>query len=239
MTLYIGTSGWAYKEWKPGFYPEKTPQARYLQHYASVLGACEINNTFYRRPPDTTVQKWASETPESFRFAVKGHRMMTYLKVLKPTPERRSMIEDFYNACELLGPRLGPLLLQVPKYHSRDDAGLSALADALPPTARAAFELIDPSWDDPEVAGSLAERGHTICLTERESKVPVELPPGDFVYMRLRGEGYEEPERRKLHELLTAEAADRDVYVFTKHKGGAPDDPSIGIGLAVWLSSLR
>jgi uncharacterized protein YecE (DUF72 family) len=210
-----------------------------LQHYASVLGACEINNTFYRRPPDTTVQKWASETPESFRFAVKGHRMMTYLKVLQPTPERKSMIEDFYTACGLLGPRLGPILLQIPHYHPRDDSALTGLMDALPATASAAFEFIDDSWDHPEVAEAIAARGHTVCLTEREAEVPPQLPLGKFGYVRLRGEGYDEGARHKLHEVLSGEAVDRDVYVFTKHKGGAPDDPSIGIGLAVWLASLR
>jgi uncharacterized protein YecE (DUF72 family) len=239
MTLYVGTSGWAYKEWKPGFYPDRTPQSRFLQHYASVLDACEINNTFYRTPPDTTVQKWVNETPESFRFAVKAHRMMTYLKVLEPTPERKAMYDDFFRAASLLGPRLGPILLQVPKYHQRDDSDLTALMDALPATARAAFEFIDPSWDSPEVYEAIAARGHTVCLTERESIVPAQLPAGDFAYARLRGEGYEEGTREKLYELLASEAADRDVYVFTKHKGGAPGDPSIGIGLAVWLTSLR
>ena len=61
MSLHIGTSGWAYPEWKPGFYPADVPRARFLAHYASVLSGCEINATCYRLQRESTMAGWAEQ----------------------------------------------------------------------------------------------------------------------------------------------------------------------------------
>jgi uncharacterized protein YecE (DUF72 family) len=74
MALYVGTSGWAYKQWKPGFYPEGLPQARFLEHYSTALNSCEINATFYRRQAESTFEKWARAVGDEFRFTTKAHR---------------------------------------------------------------------------------------------------------------------------------------------------------------------
>ena len=70
MRLWVGTSGFAYKEWKGPFYPEKLPQKGMLEYYASQLPAVEINNTFYRLPKAEMLAKWAEQVPEDFRFSI-------------------------------------------------------------------------------------------------------------------------------------------------------------------------
>ncbi|MDQ4094763.1 MAG: DUF72 domain-containing protein, partial [Actinomycetota bacterium] len=72
MTLFVGTSGWAYREWKPDFYPAELPQARFLAHYGRQLSACEINATFYRLQSESTFTKWATAVPDDFRYSIKA-----------------------------------------------------------------------------------------------------------------------------------------------------------------------
>ncbi len=98
MTLYVGTSGWAYKEWKPGFYPEGLPQSRFLEHYATKLTAVEINATYHRRQEESTLKKWVDAVPEDFRFVVKGHRAIT------PRADSAGLLQDFVSDMQALAP---------------------------------------------------------------------------------------------------------------------------------------
>ena len=72
MNLYVGTSGYSYKEWKGSFYPQDLPAKEMLSYYASRLPAVEINNTFYRLPQQSVLENWKGQVPESFRFSVKA-----------------------------------------------------------------------------------------------------------------------------------------------------------------------
>src|SRR5688572_5920217 len=102
MTLYIGTSGWAYKEWKPEFYPSETKQREFLGHYASKLSACEINATFYRLQKNETFERWAAEVPDDFRFSIKAHRRLTHSKSIAPTDEQGEFLGAFLKSLEPL-----------------------------------------------------------------------------------------------------------------------------------------
>lgn len=239
MSLYVGTSGWAYKEWKPGFYPAGVPQAKFLDHYATVLTACEINATFYRVQPASTVDRWRERTPESFRFAAKAHRRLTHTKEMAPNEEMRAFIDEFYASLNPLGPRLAAVLFQFPQFRKRDDAGLSSFLAALPPEVHFAIDFRDDSWDDPAVEAAVAGSGGTVCLSEWEGRAPKRLPEGPIGYVRLRSERYEDSEREALAALLREEASHRPVFAFAKHEGTAPTDPAGGIGLARWLASGR
>nr|MBA2600679.1 DUF72 domain-containing protein [Actinomycetota bacterium] len=107
--LYLGTSGWAYREWKPLFYPGELPRSRFLEHYSGVLTACEVNATFYRLQAEGTFTRWNSMTPESFRFAVKAHRRLTHSKSIAMSPEAKGFLDTFLGSIKILGPRLGPI----------------------------------------------------------------------------------------------------------------------------------
>ncbi len=83
MDLYVGTSGFSYKEWKGNFYPEKLPAKEMLPYYASRLPAVENNNTFYRLPQRSMVESWKEQVPSSFRFSLKASQKITHFKRLK------------------------------------------------------------------------------------------------------------------------------------------------------------
>lgn len=236
MPLYVGTSGWAYPEWKPGFYPDGLPRARWLQHYSSVLGACEINATFYRVQKHDTFAKWVEGTSPGFRFVTKAHRGLSHSKSVAPTEDKQGLLEAFLGSIAALGDRLGTVLFQFPPYRRRDDDALAALIDALPPR-NYAFEFRHESWDHDEVRALIAERGGTVCVSETEGKVPAALPPGPLAYVRMRSDRYSEQARAAWRELLAAEAAQRDVYAFAKHEGIPADDPYGGVGMAAWLAA--
>ena len=235
MTLYVGTSGWAYREWKPDFYPQDLPQARFLDHYGSVLGACEVNATFYKLQSEQTFARWAEATPETFRYAAKAHRRITHVRHMAPDENGRSFIATFLKSLAPLGHRLGTVLLQYPPYRSRDDDALSKVLGALPDTMSYAFEFRHDSWIAPEVSEILERAGATTCLASTTGEVPEALPSGPIGYVRLRAERYTEEQRAGWLELLTKEARDRDVFAFTKHEGIPAGDPFGGIGLAQWL----
>ena len=229
MTLYVGTSGWAYKEWKPDFYPADLPQARFLEHYATKLTAVEVNATYHRRQEESTLKKWVDAVPESFRFVVKGHR------AISPRNEDPGLLTDFVSNMGALGPHLSAIFFQFPlKRDGNEEAFEKFLANLSSPVP-IAFDLKHQSWHTPEVTDQNAQAGGTDCLSDREGKAPKSLPPGPIGYVRLRGGTYSATERKRWKELLDADAAERDVYVFVKHDEG-PGDDFTGVGLASWLT---
>ena len=235
MALYVGTSGWAYPQWKPGFYPEGLPQKKFLSHYSTRLSSCEINATFYRIQSDTTVKNWHDSTPESFKFAVKGHRMISNVRDLAPTPKRRDFLGEFVQSIEALGDKLGALMLQFSARRPEDRSGFEALLDALPAETPFAVDLKHDTWDDPDVHELVVAKGGTECFSHYEGELPTQLPPGRVAYVRLRQESYDDAQRDAWATLLQKEAKERDVYAFVKHEDGPPDDPHVGVGFAQWL----
>lgn len=237
MSLHIGTSGWAYKEWKPAFYPEGTPQRAFLAHYSSVLTGCEINATFYRLPSESTVARWAEETPEAFRFAVKMHRRLTHSAELGDAGWR-DFLARFLDSLAPLGERLGCTLIQFPASRVRDDGLLTDIIRALPPGLPFACEFRHESWVRPEVDEILADGGGTRCLAETDAAPPpAQFPPGPLTYVRLRGDRYPDPTRGAWATALRGAARTQTVFAFTKHKGVPAGDPETGVGLAEWLTS--
>ena len=234
--LYLGTSGWAYREWKPDFYPADVPHKRWLEHYCSALTACEINATFYKLQSPATFEKWSENTPESFRFTTKAHRRLTHSKTITLEEEsRRSFFDAWLASVRRLGPRLGATLFQFPPYRRRDDDALNALLAALPEGLRAAFEFRHESWEDDYVAKTIAEAGGTICISNTNGEVPESLPPGPLAYVRLRTERYSPEARAGWLDLLKRESAERDVFAFAKHEGIPTGDEYGGVGLAQWM----
>ena len=234
MTLYVGTSGYAYPEWKPDFYPPGVKQADFLAHYASQLSACEINATFYRLQRPETFERWRDSTPDEFRFAVKAHRRLTHGKSIAPKGVQRDFLDTFLKSLQPLDAKLGVVLFQLPPYRKKDTEGLRALLE-LVPEGRIAFEFRDTSWNDPDVSRAIEERGGTLCLADTSGEAPAALPSGRIAYLRLRHERYTDEQRRAWREILTREGESRDVYSFAKHEGVPAGDPYTGVGFAVWL----
>jgi uncharacterized protein YecE (DUF72 family) len=111
MLLHVGTSGFAYKEWKGGFYPEKTSAAAMLPFYAARLSTVEINNTFYRMPRESVLTGWAGAVPETFRFVLKASQRITHFARLG---DDGGALDYFLRTASVLGRQLGPTLFQLP-----------------------------------------------------------------------------------------------------------------------------
>src|SRR3954470_8021716 len=117
MNLYVGTSGYSYKEWKGTFYPEDLPDKQMLRYYGERFGSVEINNTFYRMPKPSMLEAWAVDVPENFRFVLKAPRQITHIKRLKDAGDSVSYL---LKVAAALNERLGPVLFQLPPYLKKD-----------------------------------------------------------------------------------------------------------------------
>jgi uncharacterized protein YecE (DUF72 family) len=216
-TLYAGTSGFAYPAWKPGFYPEKLPAKKFLQHYASRLNAVEANYTFRRLPSAKVLESWVAETPAHFRFALKAHQRITHFDRLVVN-EFTKVFFDAIDPLRVTG-RLGPVLIQLPPNMASDPAKLAAFLAAAPGDIPLAFEFRNKSWFQEEVYDLLTRHRAALCLAESEKIVVPERLTAPFVYFRLRKEDYTDGERLEIRGKVHALVAEgRDVYAFFKHE---------------------
>jgi uncharacterized protein YecE (DUF72 family) len=158
--VWIGCSGWNYRDWREAFYPKGLPARRWLEHYSRVFDTVEVNNTFYRLPSRSAVEVWVEQSPAGFCFAVKASRYLTHMKRLTDMGQG---VERFYERIEPLieARKLGPVLWQLPGNFVRDDERLAAALAALP-AGRHAFEFRHPTWFCAEVYELLG--GHGVAL---------------------------------------------------------------------------
>ena len=216
--LYVGTSGWAYPSWKPAFYPDKLPQKKFLNFYASKLNAVEVNYSFRQLVKETTVQNWIAETPDHFRFTIKAHQVLTHIKRFKDADEFLKRFLGTLEALERAG-RLGPLLFQLPPNFKADQAVLAEFLKCLPRTVRAAFEFRHDSWFTDATWDTLRERNIALCVAETEERNTPDVVTADYAYYRYRKPNYTPDERKAMvnhmHEHL---AAGRDVFAYFKHE---------------------
>jgi len=181
----IGTSGWSYKHWREVFYPRGLPQRRWLEHYAGEFDTVELNATFYRLPAESTFSGWRERTPDGFRFALKISRAITHIKRLG---DCRQEVERFLSRAELLGDRVGPILVQLPPKWPRDPPRLAEFLSLLPGKHRFAFEFRDESWLCEDVCGMLRERNAALVRVSAPRYPDAEVSTADFQYLRMHGE---------------------------------------------------
>lgn len=224
---YIGTSGFQYDHWKPGFYPDGLPKTRWFEYYADRFATIEINGTFYSLPKAATFRKWRDQAPDGFRFALKFSRYGSHIKRLKD-PE--STIGRFLDVARELGPTLGPVLVQLPPNWRPDPERLAAFLEAAPDDVRWAIEFRDTAWLRDDVVELLGTHNAALCIHDMIPDHPVRLT-ADWTYLRFHGEGYA---GRYRPQYLAARAADisgwlgrgLDVYAYFNNdaEAAAPAD---------------
>ena len=123
MGVLIGTSGWQYKDWRGGLYPAGVAQRRWLEHYATQYMTVENNGSFYRLPSRETFEGWRERTPDDFVMAVKASRYLTHVRKLRDPAEP---VARLLGAASGLGPKLGPILVQLPPTFQADPGLLDA-----------------------------------------------------------------------------------------------------------------
>jgi uncharacterized protein YecE (DUF72 family) len=218
--LFAGTSGFSYPTWKGTFYPATLPGAKMLEYYASKLNGVELNGSFYRTPPESTLLKWAAETAPSFRFCMKANRGLTYSA---EAFDRVGLARIFTDRIAVLGERLGPVLLQFPPVRQKNIALLDSLLTALGRVA--AVEFRHESWFDDETYRVLREHGGALVVTDEEKwpRAPL-VDVSSVAYFRLR-RGYPGASFRPwIAEVQSAVASHEEVHVYFRHE---PESPAL------------
>jgi uncharacterized protein YecE (DUF72 family) len=192
----IGTSGWSYPGWRPGFYPAGLQPSEFLAHYATRFPTVELNTTGYRLPAEDQFRSWAEQAPDGFEFAPKlpGHRLRG--------------LDVFASRVRMLGKRLGPVRVSLKS--ARDDGALELLIGSLDPALRLAFDLEHPSWDG--VEARLAAAG-AVRVNDLDHAAP-------FRYLRLREPPYDEEALRALAARIRDTS--EPTYVYFRHE----DEPT-------------
>ena len=209
----IGTSGWVYPPWRGVFYPKGLTQKKELSYLSSQLNSVEINGSFYSLQRPSSYQKWASETPDDFVFAVKGSRFITHMKRLQDTD---TVLPNFLASGVLaLGPKLGPILWQLPPTFRYDATLLANFFEHLPRSTAEAAEVakrhderVDPahttidadrplrhaleirheSFAVPEFPRLLRDHDIALVIADAAGKFPmIEEVTSGLVYVRLHG----------------------------------------------------
>ena len=199
-SLLLGTSSFSSKDWYGVFYPDDLPEREMLRHYATRYPTVEVDSTFYGVPSDKTMTAWREKTPPGFELALKMPQAITHEKLLVDCDEE---LEKFLHATDLLGDRLGPILLQF-QYFKKSDiapkdflARLAAFLPKLPRDRRFAVEVRNNALVSDRYLDML--RGHKIAFTlidhpwvERPSRLVAkhDVLTADFAYIRWLGDRY-------------------------------------------------
>lgn len=213
---YVGISGFSYAGWKGKFYPKDIKNEDFLTYYAQHLNSVEINSSFYAPPSAAMVTSWSARTTEGFRFAFKAPKQITH--ILRLGKGSSEAAEELWKTLDLLGPRRGPVLFQLPPYAKQD---LKILEQFLSDTTRIEsriFEFRHESWLRDSTYELLDKYGGGFCIAETEDMEPVFKVTGGLAYFRLRRETYDAKTvdmwSEKIRETVKGS---REAYVYLRH----------------------
>ncbi|MGR4880301.1 DUF72 domain-containing protein [Streptomyces sp. LARHCF249] len=227
MSVFVGTSGWQYRDWSGVLYPPDRAQRLWLEEYTLHFPTVESNSAFYRLPSPETFAQWRERTPAGFVMAVKASRFLTHIRRLREPAEP---VHRLMAHAASLGDRLGPVLLQLPPTLRADPAALDACLACFPTGTRVAVEPRHESWWTAEVRSVLADRNAALCWADRGSRPVTPLwRTADWGYVRFH-EGRARPAPRYGRAALRSWAdriagtwpRDADVFAyFNNDRGGA------------------
>jgi len=214
--IRVGISGWTYPAWRGDFYPKGLAHRKELSYAAERLTSIEINGSFYALQKPESYTKWRSETPEDFVFAIKGGRYITHMKRLL---DARDGLANYFAAGTLaLGPKLGPILWQLPPTLQFESQRLADFFDGLPRTTQAAADLAaqhddkltedrvfaqterdvpiryavearHASFETDEAVDLMREHSIGFVVADTAGRYPrITTPTADFVYVRMHGD---------------------------------------------------
>jgi uncharacterized protein YecE (DUF72 family) len=231
----VGTSGWAYPTWKPGFYPANVPSRAFLHHYASVLTAVEVNYTFRTLPTRPQLNGWLAATPTGFRFSFKAPQRITHFNRLENCAGEIDRLFAALQPAAEAG-KLGPILFQLPPNFKVDPARLHAFLEnpslQAHPRPQLAFEFRHPSWFVDSIYDHLRASGAALCIADTDDLSTPDITTAPFRCYRLRRDGgYTPAELAGFAQRFTTLAQSAPVYVFFRHQ----DEPTGGLNAAALL----
>jgi uncharacterized protein YecE (DUF72 family) len=189
--IRVGTQGWNYDAWVGPFYPTGTRPADFLSVYARAFDTVEVDSTFYSTPAVKTVRGWAQRTPDDFLFALKLPQEITHERRLRNIDD---VAAEFFDRARELGPKLGPVLIQLgPDFGPTELPAVAQLLPKLPRDIRFAIEFRQRGWIHDGVLALLAEHNVALTLSDgrwiqrKQMMNLVTRPTADFLYVRWMG----------------------------------------------------
>jgi uncharacterized protein YecE (DUF72 family) len=230
MKIFVGTSGFAHKEWKGKFYPEKISAKDMLSFYAGHLSSVEINNTFYHMPKESVLASWAEQVPRDFVFALKAPQVITHLKQLRNVFEET---EYFFKSLSVLEEKQGPVLFQFPKSFRADVPSLESFLRIIPDEAACAFEFRSPTWLDAGMPDLLRKKKCSLCIADTDENPAQEIVgTAPWGYLRLRRSDYSDADLSQWADRILSQKWER-AFIFFKH-----EDEARGVELAMHFQDL-
>jgi uncharacterized protein YecE (DUF72 family) len=215
MKIYVGTSGYGYREWKGKFYPEKISLKEMLRFYSERFNAVEINNTFYHMPTEAVLASWTEQVQRDFVFAIKAPQVITHLKQLRNVSAET---EYLFRSLSVLDKKLGPVLFQLPGSFHADRPALKDFLDLIPINMSCAFEFRSPSWLDVEILNLLRKRGCSLCILDDDENPTNEIiSTAPWGYLRLRRSDYTDADLSQWMGRILSQKWKR-AFVFFKHE---------------------
>jgi uncharacterized protein YecE (DUF72 family) len=222
MKVLAGTSGFAFKEWKGPFYPEKMKNEDMLGFYAGKFPTVEINNTFYRLPKEAVLLDWAAQVPDTFTFAIKASQKITHFARLKP--ESADAVTYLLKVVKALGAKLGPILFQLPPNLKKDFDRLAAFVATLPADVKYTIEFRHESWFTDDVYDLLRSRDIPLCVVEQPEFASPVVATASWGYMRLHRFDYDAARLTEWASRIGGMPW-KDAYVYFKHDEGEGSGP--------------
>jgi len=235
--VWVGTSGYVYRHWRRGvFYPAGLRARDELAWYAARFRTVELNNPFYRLPTPGSFARWADQTPDDFVFSVKVSRYISHVQRLR---EPADSLARFLEHAEVLGPKLGPLLVQLPPQFQLDLRRLEEFLAILPDRYRWVLEVRHPSWQTPAVYEALGRRGVALCVPVGGRVQPDLVTTAPFTYVRMHagaepgGRFGEEQLRPWAARIRAVAKSGKEAYVYFNNdwEGHAVRDAAVLRGL--------
>ncbi|WP_141007086.1 DUF72 domain-containing protein [Nocardioides humi] len=229
--IRVGTSGWAYASWRGDFYPKGLVQREELSYLAGRMSSIEINGSFYSLQRPSSYRTWRDAAPDDFVYAVKGSRFITHLERLRDVEEGLGRFFD--SGARELGPKLGPVLWQLPASLSYDADLMGSFYGLLPTDVRHVVEFRHRSFCADEAFAQMREHGIGCVVSDSPGRWPMaEVVTSDVAYVRLHGHtelyasGYAARSLDRWARKCRRWSNDADVFVYFDNdaRGRAPHD---------------
>jgi len=237
--FFIGTSGWSYPSWKPGFYPDGTSARKFLAYYSSRLSSVEVNYTFGSVLKPGQLAGWLDQTGPGFRFSFKAPQRITHFNRLR---DCKDAVAEFFRSLQPASDagKLGLVLFQLPPNFKADLPRLRSFLEAPAFDAKdapaIAFEFRHDSWFSEETYALLRSRNVALCIAETDELTTPEIhtATGHTCFRLRRAGGYTPKQIAALTKRFQVLAKDRDVYAYFRHE----DEPTGALNAAALLKKV-
>ncbi|MBR9999501.1 MAG: DUF72 domain-containing protein [Cyclobacteriaceae bacterium] len=234
MEVYIGCSGFYYRDWKNDFYPDDLQKKNWLSFYAENFNSVEINNSFYRIPDRKDLKNWAEKTPAHFRFVFKGYQFITHRKKLNVDQALVRSLHDFYEGLSVIEHKTAGILWQFPSNFPYDFRRIEKFSTHLKKEIPNFFEFRNPVWFKKEVFDFIDHLGLGFCTVSAPGLAYQDVfPSSQWIYLRLHGADkwydymYEEKELKEFRDRILEIKPDQ-AFVFFNNDVGAQAPKNAG-----------